>query len=133
MAQIGCLGDIVFQVSSDIVKTVNNMQWSGSARYSVHKRHLNNAWTEFTGLEPDKISLDIVLSVYLGVNPMEDIFKIWEYERTGKAVTLVVGEKIYGKNKWTITDHKIKMQNFDKHGNLATVTVSINLLEYLKG
>ena len=32
MAQVGALGDIVFQVSADAIKTINNVVWSGSAR-----------------------------------------------------------------------------------------------------
>ena len=32
---VGCLGEIVFQVSDEIVKTINNMQWSGSVRFAT--------------------------------------------------------------------------------------------------
>jgi hypothetical protein len=132
MAQIGCLGDIVFQVSSDVIETFNNMQWSGSARYSEHKRHLTNALTEFTGLDPDTMSFDMELSAYLGVDPMEELAKLLTYERDGKAISLVIGEKLYGKYKWTINRHRIKMKTFDKSGNLTSATVSVDLLEYLK-
>lgn len=128
---IGCLGDIVFEVSSKKVKTFDNMQWSGSARYAEHQRHLSNALTEFTGLDPDAISFDMVLSVYLGVEPMAELVKLWTHERNGKPLSLVIGDKAYGKYKWTITNHKIKMQNFDKRGNLTGATVSVSLLEYL--
>lgn len=131
MAQVGCLGDIVFQVSSKEIKTIDNVIWSGSARYSEHKRHLTNALTEFTGIDADTISFEMVLSVYLGVDPMSELGKIWEYERSGKALSLVIGEKGYGKFKWTINKHKIKMQTFDGKGNVTGVTVSIDLLEYL--
>ena len=66
---IGCLGDIIFQVSEKTVRTLDNMAWSGSARYAVHERHLSNALTEFTGLDPDKITFDITLCSELGVDP----------------------------------------------------------------
>lgn len=129
--QVGCLGDIVFEVSSTTVKTISKFQWSGAARYATHSRHLQNALTEFTGLDPDSISFDVVLSAYLNVNPMDEINKIWQYERFGKPVVLVIGEKVYGKYRWVIKSHKITAQNFDKHGNLTALTVSIQLLEYL--
>ncbi|MEN6437012.1 MAG: phage tail protein, partial [Syntrophobacter sp.] len=121
--QVGCLGDIVFQVSSDTVETFDKIEWSGSARYSEHQRHLTNALTEFTGLDPDTISFEIVLSVYLGVEPMAELVKLWTYERSGKALPLVIGERPYGKYRWTIKRHKIKMQTHDKHGNLTGATV----------
>lgn len=132
MAQVGCLGDIVFQVSSQEVKTIDKVVWSGSARYSEHKRHLTNALTEFTGVDADTISFEMVLSIYLGTDPMADLTKIWEYERGGKALSLVIGERGYGKYKWTIVKHKIKMQTFDRKGNVTGVTVTVDLLEYLK-
>lgn len=129
--QIGCLGDIVFEVSSKTIKTFDRMQWSGSARYSEHQRHLSHALTEFTGLDPDTISFEMVLSLYLGVEPMAELVKLWTYERSGKAVPLVIGDKIYGKYRWTVKSHKTKMQTYDKRGNLTGATVSVELLEYL--
>lgn len=132
MSQIGCLGDIVFIVSSKKVETIDNVQWSGSARYSKHLRHLTNALTEFTGIDADTLSFDLALSVYLGVDPMTDIAKLWQYERSGKIVPLVIGEKCYGKYRWTVDSHKIKMQTFDGLGNLTGAAISVSLLEYLK-
>ena len=132
MAQVGCLGDIVFEVSSRAIKTINNVVWSGSARYSEHKRHLTNALTEFTGVDADTISFDMDLSIYLGTEPMAELVKIWEYERSGKALTLIIGERAYGKHRWTIHKHKIKMQTFDKKGNVTGAKVSVDLLEYIR-
>lgn len=130
--QIGCLGDIAFKVSSDMIRTITNMTWSGSANYSTHSRHLTDSLTEFTGVDPDEISGDIVLSAYLGVDPMADLVKIWDYERKGQALPLVIGSKAYGKYRWVIKNHKVKMQTFDGSGDLLSATVSISLLEYTK-
>ncbi len=130
--QVGVLGDIVFQVSSNVIKTIDNLQWSGSARYSEHNRHLTNTLTEFTGIDPDTMSFDMELSAYLGVDPMAELTKIWTYERSGKPLSLVVGERAYGKYKWTIKSHKIKMRTYDKRGNVTGASVSVDLLEYLK-
>lgn len=132
MAQIGCLGDIPFIVSSDAIQTIDNAVWSGSARYGEHQRHLTNALTEFTGIDPDAFSFDITLSAYLGVNPMTAIVKLWQYERNGTAVPLTIGNKGYGKYRWTVKKHKINMQTYDGLGNLTGAAVSVDLLEYLK-
>ena len=61
---------------------------------------------------------------------MADIVKIWDYERSGRALPLVLGSKAYGKYRWVINSHKIKMQTFDGHGNLTSATVSLSLTEY---
>lgn len=128
---VGKLGEIVFEVSDDVVQTLDNMSWSGSARYATHQRHLYHAKTEYTGIDPDKISFDITLSAYLGVNPQNAINKVWAYERDGATLGLAVGHKGYGKYRWTITKHNIKMQKFDRQGDLTHCVVSITLQEYI--
>lgn len=130
--KIGTLGDIAFQVSDKIVQTFQNMTWKGSANYAIHNRRLTNSLTEFVGIDPDSITLDIELSTYLGSDVMAELGKIWKYERTGEAVSLVVGGKGYGKYKWNLTGHTIKMRSFDKEGKLTRAVVSISLQEYLK-
>lgn len=132
MAQIGLLGDIVFSVSSETIRTIDKAIWSGSVRYGEHQRHLKNALTEFTGIDPDEFSFEMVLSAYFGVDPMADLVKIWNYERKGTSLPLVLGTKGYGKYRWVIKSHKIKMQTYDKAGNLTGATVSVDLIEYLR-
>ena len=107
--QVGTLGEVVFSVSDQTIETINNFVWSGSARYSTHQRHLTNALTEFTGLDPDGITFDIYVSAYLGVNPMAEIVKIWNYERGGTAVPLTIGMHAYGRYRWSIKSHKTKV------------------------
>ena len=130
--KIGRLGDITFEVSDETIKTISNMQWSGSVRYATHKRHLTNARTEITGIDADEIQFDITISAYLGVNPQKELSKIWTYEREGRVLSLVLGNKAYGKYRWTILKHKIDMQHFDEAGDLTHCTVSLSLLEYLR-
>lgn len=132
MAVTGCLGDIVFQVSDQTMKTIHDMQWSGSVRFSTHQRHLQNALTEFTGVNPDKMSFSIDLLESLGADPMVDMVKLWEYERAGEAVPLVIGAKAYGKYRWTVLSHKMKAKAHDKKGSVSSVTVSVELQEYLR-
>ena len=133
MAKVGMLGDIIFEVSSEKQLTARNVKWNGSARVSTHSRHLQDAMTEFTGREPDRMSLDIVISYYLGLqDPQETINLIWKYEREGRAVPLTLGEKGYGKYRWLIESHSSILEHYDKNGNVMHFTTTINLVEYLK-
>lgn len=136
MAIIGYLGKdadngIQFVASREVVRTLNNMSWSGSARYATHERHITNALTEFTGRDPDSFSFDMLLTAELGVFPMEELIKIWTYERDGEALGLVIGEKPYGKYRWVIKKHETKMEYTDAAGNLYAAEVSVELMEYL--
>ena len=131
MAILGAYGDVVFEVSSETVRTIDDVSWSGKARWATHDRHLGHALTEFTGLEPDGMTFNMELSAYLGVNPMAELVKLWEYERKGLPQPLVIGEKAYGKYRWSLVSHSIKFKNYDDKGNLTRVTVSVTLQEYL--
>ena len=128
---VGALGEIVFEVSAKKIETAKNITWSGSARWGVHERHGYNALTEFTGRDPDKISLEIYLGKHLGADPMAEVVKLWEYERGGVPVSLVLGEKIYGKYRWVVQSHETELEVFDHAGNLSACTVKVELLEYL--
>lgn len=131
MALIGAFGGVPFQVSSDVVRTLEDAVWSGKASWAVHDRHIGHSLTEFTGLEPDGFTFDMQLSAYLGIDPMQSLVALWGYMRKGKPQPLVLGEKAYGKYRWSLTDMKIKLQNFDPSGNLLRATVSVTLQEYL--
>ncbi len=132
MAMIGCLGDIAFTVSSSVVRTLDNFQWSGSARYAAHQRHLGRGLLEFTGMDPDKISFDMTLSVQLGASPVRELSKIAKYESKGRTLPLTIGSKAYGTYRWVITGHSVKAKTFDRRGNLSVVVVSVNLQEYVR-
>ena len=129
----GCLGDIVFQVSEHTVLTLDKLTWSGSARYGVHDRHLTHALTEFTGLDPDQISFDIMLCSELGTDPITEVIKLWDIERGGQAVPLTIGTKAYGKYRWNIVKHEMKSKAHRANGDVHTATVSVSLQEYLGG
>lgn len=130
--KIGCLGDIAFEVSDTVIRTLDKVTWSGSVNIQTHQRHLDNALQEFVGIDPDAITFTIKLSRYLGVDPMTDIVKIFEYERGGIALPLTIGNKAYGKYMWLIKSHKTKMDLYDRGGNLTSADVDVTLTEYTK-
>ena len=138
MALIGYLGKsadegIQFIVSREVFRTPKNLKWSGSARYATHERHNTHALTEFTGLDPDRFSFDILLTAEMGVDPLKEVVKIWNYERDSEALGLVIGGKAYGKYRWNIKNHETKIEYTDKAGDMYAVEVTVELLEYLKG
>lgn len=131
MAIVGCLGSVIFTVSDSTVCTVDNLVWSGSARYAVHQRHGGSALTEFTGLDPDKLTFDMTMTAELGVNPASEINHLAAMKQIGAAVPFVLGNQIYGKFRWTITNLQVKSKFFDARGNLYAAAVSVTLQEYL--
>lgn len=130
MATIGTLGDIVFSVSKSQVSTFDGMKWDSSAQYATHNRHLQDVLLEFTGTDADKISFSMYFSVFLGINPMTEITKLLNAERSGKVMRLVIGSKAYGKGKWVITGTGKNLERFDNKGNLLVAKVDVSLLAY---
>ena len=130
--KIGCLGDIIFEVSDKTIKTIDKFTWSGSVSIQTHSRHLDNSLQEFTGIDPDGITFSIELSSYLGVNPMDEIVKIFNYERAAQSVPLTIGNKVYGKYRWLINSHKITGKHYDGEGDVTWAAVDVTLTEYLK-
>ncbi|MCH5195952.1 MAG: phage tail protein [Oscillospiraceae bacterium] len=129
---VGCLGDIVFTVSENEVKTFNNAKWSGSASFGTHQRHNGSSLVEFVGSDADTFSLNIQLTAFLGVNVMEEIDKIIEAEQQGKILNLVIGKRSYGRYRWVIKKHTVTMKYFGKNNEPTVADVSLSLTEYIK-
>ena len=124
---------IQFIVSREVFRTPKNLKWSGSVRYATHERHNTHALTEFTGIDPDRFSFDILLTAEMGVDPLKEVVKIWDYERDSEALGLVIGGKAYGKYRWNTVNHETKIEYTDGNGDMYAVEASVELLEYLKG
>jgi phage protein U len=127
---VGALGDVVFEVSAKVVKTFDDFEWSSSAKYESHERHLDEDLPEYTGTKNDEISLSIFLSKHLGVDPQAEYTKLLQAERSAKVMPLVIGEKAYGKNKWVITKSKRKVKEWGPAGKPSVIEVSLTLLHY---
>jgi len=129
---VGCLGDIIFQVSEEATQTLSDMEWSGSAQYAVHQRHGGNALTEFIGVNPETVSFTMTLARELGADADAEIEKLRDMEQSGKAVQLVIGSKCYGRYRWNVLEHSVKYQCHDRQGNPIVADVAVKLQEYLK-
>lgn len=127
------IGDEVkFEVSEKTVLTLSNWKWSGSARYSTHQRHNHHALTEYVGIDPDKITFDITMVAELGVNPMDLIWKLFDYEREGAILALTVGKHGYGKYRWNIVSHDTDIKFTTRDGDITAATITLTLQEYLR-
>lgn len=129
---IGCLGDIVFSVSSEMVKTFSGLKYSGSANFSEHKRHNTASILEFTGRSPSEISFSVTLSYLLGVKVEDELNKIAAYTKNGNILNLIIGNLRYGSYRWVISKYTVTYKYFDKFGKVVNAEVSLTLKEYCK-
>lgn len=89
MAEIGTLGDIVFKVSANKVRTFDDLKIDSKTNYAKHTRHLKKPLLEFQYNDADTASLTIYLSAFLGVNPKKMQNKIDKYRKKGKSLRLL--------------------------------------------
>ena len=129
---IGALGNIPFAVSSRQIRTFDNLSWNSSARYATHDRHLLPPLLEYVGTNADEISLDMYFSVFLRTDPQAEIRRLLEAERSGRAMFLVIGRRIYGRGRWVIESTNKGLERFDGRGNLLVASVNVKLKEYLR-
>lgn len=133
MAEIGCLGDVIFTVSYDQILTPGNgTGWNSSAKITEHDRHNYHPALEHTGTDADQMSLPIHLSRYRGVDPMEMIWKLFDYERDGKLLPLTIGNHAYGMYRWLIKSTRRTLSRFDGKGDLIEADVTLELVGYTK-
>jgi phage protein U len=128
---IGSLGnDIVFEVTPETVKTLNNLKWDSGAKYAEIDRYLKDNLIEFQGCELESITFSVQLNAALGVNPLNEYIKFLQAMRKGEAMRFVVGWKAYGKNKWVIEKLSNNLEKYDQYGNLLYCTFDVTLKEY---
>lgn len=130
--KVGALGDLIFETSANLIRTIGSMQSSGSARYATHDRHLGRGLAEFCGTDPEDITITVTLARWLGAEPENSLSLVRQYEREGTALPFILGGKTIGDYRWVITGHKVTVFAFDGRGGMAGADVTISLREYQK-
>ena len=126
--QVGCFGDIAFEVSDQTIKTISNFSIKGSANYATHSRIGNTDLVEMTGIGAKTISFEMVISSYLGCDPHSEVKKINSYMEQGRVGRMVIGDDYFG--RFVIQNYTQKASNYDPKNGVTVCTVSVSLLEY---
>lgn len=127
---IGSLGDITFYVTSIKVLTFSGLSHTVGACYTTHKRIGQDPLLEFTGVDVEKLTLNIRLMVSNGVNPLTESERFCEHCRKGTILRFLLGKKQVGKHKWVITSISNKMEHIDNKGLVHMVDMSLTLQSY---
>lgn len=126
---IGALGNIVFTVSSDFVRTPSNIKKSRSARIAKHDIIGSKPKLEFQGEDLVSMSFDIRLDRSLGVSPQSDINSLARLHASGEVVDLVIGNVYHG--AFLIESIEENTKYTDRNGNVIVAELSISLQEYV--
>lgn len=127
--QIAALGNIVFEVSSNTIKTFNNFSRSRKARIAKHDIIGHKPKLEFQGIDLADISFNIYLNEGLGINIERELRNLDDIFINGMAASLVIGSKYYGDFLITGIDENVKYTY--RNGNSQVCEVPITLQEYI--
>ena len=127
--QVGCLGDISFEVSGRRIKTIQSFNRSGSASYAKHQRVGGKELPEYTGENLETAEIEMIISAYLGASPRRELKKITRAQKAGTAMALVIGDDYYG--RYVITSYQLTAINYDRDMGVSAYTVKVSLMEYV--
>ena len=127
---LGSLGDVVFEVSSSTVRTIDNLAHNTKARLAKHDIIGKKPVMEFLGPDGDEVSFDMRFSIYLGINPKEEADKLRKMCEKGEAMELIMGNQPIGAGKWVIESVSESVDAIDNLGNILVSTVKVSLKEY---
>lgn len=128
---IGALGDVVFVVSADTIRTFEDFSRSTASRWAKHEIIGRKPKLEYIGPDTDTISFKMRFDVAYGMNPRKEMDALLELARSGKAVPLVIGGKGLGVNKWVVKSVTQNWVHVDNRGNVLVGVAEVTLEEYV--
>lgn len=129
MAVIGSLGAVRFTASTRRVLNFSDYSRKGSAKLADHEVILEKTTTEWVGLDPEEITLDINLHRFYKARPEKAIAKLRAMRDTGELVPFILGGKPVSQNKWIVQDLSEKIDHWGKGSTIQVGTVSVTLRE----
>ena len=129
---VGSFGDVVFEVSSDKVRTFQDLQIQRKANYTEHAIHGKKGLLEFTGFSAATGSLKIRLDAALGVNPKEEFDALLEVFNEHQAVPLILDGEPVGDGLWVIDSIDENFEVVNNQGTAIALEVPLKLKEYVE-
>lgn len=131
MAKVGKWGKkIKFFVNPNKQLSFKNMKRSSSGRWATHNIIGKRPKTEFLGPAMDKISMDVILDVNMGVNPRGTMKEFRIACKNGEVHYLYIGGRKVCKNKMAISEVSEVWEEIWNKGELARAVISVTFSEH---
>lgn len=126
--QVGSLGDVVFESSTELVRTPENVSRERKARYEEHKVLGGLPRLEFVAPELATVSLAIRLRASLGLDPLREADRIGSMCKDGTVQRLVLGGVNFG--NYVVDSMGQTIRQIGPNG-VSSVDLSLTLKEYV--
>lgn len=131
MGVLGSYGDIVFEVSSEKVRTFDNFERNSADRWESHDLLGLKPKSEFIGPGLDSVTFTMWLDAKFGVNPRAEMEKLLVMSRDGEVADLTIGNKGLGVAQWKIKSLGQKWEKIDNAGRVVKSSLDVTLEEYI--
>lgn len=126
--EVATLGAFVFFSESEQIIGLNQLVRTGSCSYANHDIINGKTKLEFVGLPSDKITLNAILRVDLGINPAEQLSILDDIRVNAKVSPFIVGNLSFG--KFVIKSTQLTVSEYIGEGLIASANVNIELVQY---
>ena len=130
MPQLGSLGDVVFEVSEETVRTFDEFVQTSAGRWVVHEPIKSQPKTEFLGPAQGQIEFTIRLSAALGVDPRDEKKRIEKMAREGKHAPLMIAMEPISNCHWYVERCETTYIWVNGQGQLEYADMHLTVREY---
>lgn len=127
---IGTFGAVVFETSTDLVRTFKDMTRDTNVRLASHDIIGKKPVIEWIGPGTDTIKFSMQFNSILGVEPSDEEKKLCDMAQTGKVAHIIVGGEPISDYKFIIESISSSGRIYDRDGNLIKSMVDITVKEY---
>ncbi|MCP4160042.1 MAG: phage tail protein [Deltaproteobacteria bacterium] len=125
---VGTFGNIVFEVSDQVVHTILGLKRTVKGRYAKHVIISKKPVLEFLGPDLSDLNFEIHLHAGLGVKPREYLLNMYDVVHSGTPHRLNLGEHRFG--EYVLEEISEDWEKFTTEGNLIYLKCSVKLKEY---
>jgi phage protein U len=127
MGQVGSLGEVAFEASSERIMTWNNCVRDTSANFAAHEVIEGKARLQFLGLGLDEFSMAITLDASW-CSPEVEMRKLDVMQQSGRAYRLILGGRNFG--RFVLEGKTENRVRTDGQGRTMVAYVQLKLKEY---
>lgn len=126
---LATLGSVVFEASSELVRTFGYASHRTSARWAAHEVIGQAPAQEFLGRGLRTLSLAIRLDSNLGVDPEAEAISLRDAAEAGEVLPLMLGGVASG--DWVIRESAETWRQIGADGRIGVIDVALSLEEYV--
>jgi len=125
---LGTLGTVVFEASSELIRTFSDLTQTTSSRWASHEVIGQKPKQEHLGPALRTMRLSMSLRVEHGVDPETETAALRASTEDGEVLSLVLGGVPRG--QWVITDLREAPRHISAGGVARTIDLELSLEEY---